>query len=80
MMMDLSHPRMTTLLGIFTGRLVAVHSNGDGEVRGYCGPHDVVVPGSLMDGIRPGGDISYYATQMPSGLAVASRLFRTRNL
>jgi hypothetical protein len=71
---DPSRPRTTVSLGIFTGRLVAVHPEGDGEIQGYCGPQRVVLPAALMNGTRLGADIRYYATAMPNGTAVAARL------
>lgn len=67
-------PRTTVSIGVFSGRVVGVLPNGDGEVIGHAGPHRVLVPASLMNGSRPGGDITYYATVMPSGKAVAARL------
>lgn len=76
MIIDPFDSRTTVSLGVFTGRVVTVLPNGDGEVHGYCGPHRVVVPAALMNGSRPGGEITYYATVMPSGETVASRLLR----
>lgn len=76
MIVDPFHSRTTVSIGIFSGRVVAVLPNGDGEALGYCGPHRVLVPASLMNGSRPGGEITYHATIMPGGTAVASRLLR----
>lgn len=78
MMIDPFRSRTTVSIGIFSGRVVAVLPNGDGEVIGHAGPHRVTVPASLMNGSRPGGDVTYHATVMPCGTAVAARLLRHR--
>lgn len=74
MIVDPLRSRTTVSIGIFSGRVVAVLANGDGHVRGYCGPHRVLVPTSIMNGLRPGAEISYHATAMPDGTTVAVRL------
>jgi hypothetical protein len=76
MIVDPFHSRTTVSIGVFSGRVVAVLPNGDGEVRGYCGPAHVLVPASLMNGSRPGGEITYHATVFPNGDTVATRLLR----
>ena len=76
MIVDPFRPRTTVSLGVFSGRLVAVLPNGDGVVQGFCGPQRVTVPASLMNGLRPGAEVSYHATAMPDGTTVAARLLR----
>jgi hypothetical protein len=74
---DISELPPAPTLGVFNGRVVSVHTNGDGEVAGFCGPHRVVIPASLMNGTRVGDEIRYGVNHLRRlHIAVATHLIQ----
>ena len=56
-------------LGVFYGRVVAIHENGTAQVHAYTGPHVVVIPAELMNGTRVGQEVRYSVSHRDGHLA-----------
>jgi hypothetical protein len=66
-------------LGVYYGRVVAIRESGVGEVKGYTGPHVVLIPGRLMNGTKVGDEVRYEAVRrLGHGLAAVTRLIAMR--
>jgi hypothetical protein len=67
-------------IGVFVGRIIGLREDGSGIVRGFAGPHRVLVPADLLNGKLPGRKISYHVKLLPAGVAVATQIVHARSL